>query len=194
MKLKLKALGGLLGGLLLAMVAPVASAYDVDYTAGNEVLCATGTDPSQTAFEASVAACASPGTVTELYKAEVSGGESGPFAGSYSTTFANTPTDPADATITYTGGTAISCSGAGSKSCFLGVKDGNANPTYYVFDISDWDGTSSIVMTGFWPDQGAISNVSIWGTDGKKVPEPASLALVGLGLLAVGVARRRRSA
>jgi hypothetical protein len=198
MSLKLKVLGTLFGGLVLAMSAPVASAYDVVYTLGNETLCATGTVNSNPAFEAAAAAC---GGTTEVYKQNV--GEepvdTGSFAGSYTTTFANTPDDPADATIAYNGAPALAIECSATEKCFLGVKDGNADPTYYIFDISDWDGTSSIVMTGFWADsKGAISHVSIFSSgdgiiDDDDIPEPASLALVGIALLAAGAVRRRRT-
>jgi hypothetical protein len=133
------------------------------------------------------------GSLDLLYKADVGGADSGSFADSYDTVFANTPSDPSDATITYILATpSISC-----PSCYLAVKDGNQEPSYYFFDISDWNGTDTIALLGFWPDQGAISHVAIWGDeeDGgggdTVVPEPAALLLFGLGTLFVG--RRARS-
>jgi PEP-CTERM motif len=62
-----------------------------------------------------------------------------------------------------------------------------------VFDISSWNGTESIDLQGFWPNRGAISNVAIWGAETTSVPEPASLALLGLGLIGMGAMRRKRT-
>ena len=125
-----------------------------------------------------------------LYKKEVDGGaESGSFAGSYSTGFFNSETDPSNATITFGGGTAITC-----PVCYLWVKDGNQDPSLYVFDIGWWDGTSTFSLSGFWTGQGAISNIGIFGMEGMQVPEPGTLGLLGLGLIGLGIARRRRTA
>ena len=123
--------------------------------------------------------------LTELYKAEVGGDDDI----GYSTAFTNTASDPSDATITWDGDGFIDC----SEGCYLAVKDGNHSPSLYVFDISDWNGQDAIIMTGFWPQGGAISNVSIWGgSSDTTLPEPGTLALLGLGLFGMGLMRRRR--
>lgn len=135
-----------------------------------------------------------PGSEDDLvlyYKADVGGSDSGTFAASYLTTFANTATDPEDALIQYISGASIDC-----PECYLAIKDGNQNPSYYFYDLAAWDGTETISLQDFWPQQGAISHISIWGReDGgggqQEIPEPATLALVGLGLLAAGSLRRR---
>lgn len=142
------------------------------------------------------------GTLYELYKQDVDGPETGSFAGSYETNFFNDPDDPEDATIEFSGGASI----AGSP-LYLLVKNGqgrNINPWWYVFDLLDlrnvevnggivgnysWNGTDTIQLENFWPAQGAISHVSIYGSD-HQVPEPGILILLGLGMTAVGVASR----
>lgn len=137
------------------------------------------------------------GSLQLLYKANVGDfdrpgtTEDGSFAGSYDTVFANSAFDPEDATITFTGGSAISCG-----VCYLVIKDGNHDPSYYFFDLTaaGWNGTDSIILTDFWPNGGAISHVAIWGASERSVPEPGTLGLLGLGLagMAAGMRRRRK--
>jgi len=83
------------------------------------------------------------GTLDELYKMDVgAGSDTGPYAGSYQTTFSNTATDPSDALIQYISGASITC-----PDCFLLIKDGNHSPAQYIFDIGIWNGTEDISMT-----------------------------------------------
>lgn len=120
-------------------------------------------------------------TLELYYKSDFGGGEGGSFMGSYDTVFSG---DPNNALITYTGGSSIIC-----PECYLIVKDGNE--PQYLFDLAGWDGMEDLDLQGFYPNQGAISNVAIWGKAGVNVPEPSALILMGLGLIGLGMARRR---
>lgn len=136
--------------------------------------------------------------LTLSYKANVGGSDEGTFAGNYTTLFSNSASDPADALITWDGGSFINC-----PTCLLIVKDGNQEPAQYLFDLGSWDGQESIELSGFWPDQGAISNIAIWSgstssstsgqtSTGGQIPEPGVLALLGAGLLGQAYLLRQR--
>jgi len=142
------------------------------------------------------------GSLGLAYKIDVEGGdEDGTATGFYDTTFTfETTGDATGATITQSGMSIIDC-----PSCYLVVKDGNHQPAQYLFDISGWNGTDDINLSGFWADpaQGAISHIAIWNGDGDggggggggvvPIPEAETYAmmLAGLGLIGFVVRRRR---
>lgn len=136
------------------------------------------------------------GTLTEAYTQNVGGSETGSFASSYVTTFNNTPSDPADALIDYISGPSIT-----GGEIYLYVKNGRHDPAFYIFDISGWNGTDDINLTGFWPQQGAIAHVTVLRTAGSPPPPPppppgvpdsgTTLALFGIALGTLGAARRK---
>ena len=201
----MKHLFKLLAALALAMAGSQAQALPLYITPGDcddfggTIQCDTGNNPNNSEIVSYLEMMYG---ITELYKENVDpvDDESGPFAGSYDTVFANSETDPEDATITYTPGEdSISC-----PECWLLVKDGNHEPAWYLFNLLDWNGTDTIHMEDFWPSHdaegnllvdadghplgGAISHVSIFGgPPGTNVPLPGPLSLLSIGLFGVFV-------
>jgi len=189
--MKLRTISKLLfAGLALLGIASAANATIV-LTPGNTIPGLPGMGPSN----------CEPGCVNTifgtsglslLYKSDEDGGlvgdDSGTYAGSYQTWYYNDIGDPGNALLFYTGGSDIDC-----PSCYLAIKDGNQTPAYYFYNLSAWDGQETLSLENFWPGKGAISHISIWGrSTPTSVPEPSTMALLGLGLLAIGFTRRRR--
>lgn len=148
---------------------------------------ASGPETSQAQIDDIVLALTGYGD--ECYKDNVGGSESGPLAGSYQTEYFNSPTDPKDATITYMGGAVA------APEVFLLVKDGNQDPAWYLFNLTSmgWNGTDTLELNEFWPNQGAISHVALYCETGHGVPDVgATFSLLGSSLLGLAWFARRR--
>ena len=78
---------------------------------------------------------------------------------------------------------------SGYRFDYLFVKGGGGEYSWYLFDISDWDTVEDLVLTNFWPTQGSISHVALYG---QPVPLPASVFLLGAGCAALAGARVKR--
>jgi hypothetical protein len=146
----------------------------------------SGNQTDQPGIDAAIAPII--GTSVELYKSNAGGVDEKALADNYKTTFSPT-IDPTAATIEWLGGAFV------GPTAYLLVKDGAAQPGWYLFNLTalGWDGKATLNLSGFWAGvSGSISHVSLYGSRGTEVPEPATLALLGMGLVGFGLARRRR--
>jgi hypothetical protein len=95
------------------------------------------------------------GTDTETYKDDEGDGETGSAMQWYTTTYNQ---DLSGAEIVWDGATDNYI----TEPSYLLVKGGKQELSWYLFDISSWDGMATISLSGFWPQQGSISHISIF--------------------------------
>jgi hypothetical protein len=166
----------------MIVMALCSAAYaDLILSPGGEF--SSGDQTAQSQIDATLSSL---GISNLLYKDNVGGSEEGAFASYYTTVYSNDPLDPKDALITWDGGDFIT-------GGYLLVKDGNQSPAWYLFDIGSWDGQETLQLNDFWPNQGAISHVSIYDGGMNPVPEPSTMLLFGTGIACLlGYARRKR--
>ena len=150
----------------------------------NAANCTSGTN-TNAAVISTVESCSGQTGLSLLYKSEVGNAvDSGTYKDSYTTTYFNTSTDPEDALITFDKGPLGAMDCMKTYSCWLSVKDGKSSIALYVFSLAGWDGVMDLSLMDFWPKQGAISNIQIWGGAAiAQTPIPAAVWLFGSGFI-----------
>lgn len=194
-----------LSGVILAMLCGSVSALTITPNMDPDILVLTGGNPSQNAINAELAdyfsgldGCCDVELVYEQEAPKEVGeviADLGAFAESYLTTFVDDPAaeieesepDAWEATIAWVQSPHI------IPDCtFLLVKDGNHEPAWYFFDLvaAGWDGMETLTLNNFWPGSGAISHVSMYDCT-RSVPDGGlTIALLGLGICALGIVSR----
>jgi hypothetical protein len=179
----MKAISKVVGAAVLMVLGTAYQAQALAITPALAI--ASGNQTSQSDIDTALAALGVP--LPEKYKQDVGGAESGPLAGSYNTVFLSTPTDPSGATITYTGGPIV------GPTAYLLVKDGAQTPAWYLFNLTalGWTGTQQLDLSGFWPQQGAISHVALYGGTVTVPDGGMTITLLGSTLVGLGLLRRK---
>ena len=124
----------------------------------------------------------------ELYRLTPPASDDKTLKDSYEGSTSALPGDDTSAfEINYTSGPSI-------DPTYMLIKDGNHTPSWYLFDISAWDGISELSGSGFWENtNGGISHISIYGTVAAAVPEPATIAVWSILAVAATFAATKRA-
>ena len=172
--------------LAVALMGMAVQSHALLITAGVTPAVMIGDDSSQAVIDSKIAATV--GSTIADYKDNTGGSEEGTFSGSYKTTYGIAGLLTESFEITYTGGSFIS-----GGPIYLLVKDGTASPNWYLYDITGWDGKEKIQGQGFFPNQGGISHVAIYGNGGTtNVPDAGTtIALLGAALAGTSYLRRK---